>query len=723
MLRHTDLLTSVREYDPDADVDSIEHAYRFAAEAHGSQRRASGEPYISHPLAVAGILAGKRLDPATIKTALLHDTVEDTQATLGELTDRFGGEVATLVDGVTKLSKLELQPDQSKQAENFRKLVVAMSRDIRVLVVKLADRLHNMRTLGYVRNPEKRARIANETMEIYAPLAERIGMQDWHDELTDLAFAELHSEARRSVLARLDYLRERGHSLVDRVIETLRHDLESEGIKAEVSGREKLPYSIWEKMKRKDVPFEQLTDIMAFRIIVDDVHDCYRALGVIHAKYRAVLGRFKDYISLPKLNGYRSIHTAVIGPENLRVEVQIRTREMHRVAEYGVAAHWNYKSADGAAMADGLVTTDGLQYSWIRGLLEILEQASGADEFLEHTRLEMYKDQVFCFTPGGTLIPLPQGATPVDFAYAVHSDIGDHCVGAKVNGKLVPLRTKLQNGDQVEISTSRGRSPSPEWLQFVVTGKARARVRRAARLRERDQYIALGKEILKSVFATNRADLNDRALAPALDHFGYSTADDFHAALGEGLLGEQAVGQVLFPNSGAADGNVVALAPARRQKARDKEQVNGLNGAIRGLIPGMAMHFARCCHPLPGDAIVGIVTTGKGVTIHTADCASLESFRFTPERWLNVDWDPDAIVGHVARLRLSSAHQPGQLAQITASIAANRGNITNLRFTNRAEDFFDILIDIEVTDVSHLGNIIAALRALPTIASVERARG
>ncbi len=714
MLRHTDLISAVREYDPDADADSIEHAYRFAAELHGSQRRASGEPYISHPLAVAGILAGKKLDPATIKTALLHDTVEDTAATLSDVSSRFGEEVAGLVDGVTKLSKLELQPDQSKQAENFRKLVVAMSRDIRVLVVKLADRLHNMRTLGYVRSPEKRTRIANETMEIYAPLAERIGMQDWHDELTDLAFAELHPEARRSVMARLDYLRERGQSLVGRVIQTLQKDLEVEGIHAEVAGREKLPYSIWEKMKRKDVPFEQLTDIMAFRIIVDDVSSCYRALGVLHSHYRAVIGRFKDYISLPKVNGYQSIHTAVLGPENQRIEIQIRTHEMHRVAEYGVAAHWSYKEGHSTA------GTDGLQYSWIRGLLEILEQASGADEFLEHTRLEMYKDQVFCFTPAGALIPLPHGATPVDFAYAVHSDIGDHCVGAKVNGKLVPLRTKLQNGDQVEISTSRGRSPSPEWLQFVVTGKARARVRRAVRLRERDQYVTLGKEILRSVFSANRSELAERALTPALDHFGYATPDDLYAALGEGVLSDHAVSNILFPEK-PADDNVVALAPARRQRARERETPPSV--AIRGLIPGMAMHFARCCHPLPGDAIVGIVTSGKGVTIHTSDCASLESFRFTPERWLNVDWDPEAIAGHVARLRVTSAHQPGQLAQISASIAANRGNITNLRFTNRAEDFFDMLIDIEVMDVSHLGNIIAALRALPTVASVERARG
>jgi len=714
VLRHSDLIAAVKAYDPDADGAAIERAYLFAAEAHGSQQRASGDPYISHPLAVAEILAGKRLDAATIITALLHDTVEDTTATLDDVRELFGDEVASLVDGVTKLSKLELQPDQSKQAENFRKLVVAMSRDIRVLLVKLADRLHNMRTLSYFRNPEKRVRISNETMEIYAPLAERIGMQDWHDALTDLAFTELHPEARRSVLTRLDYLRERGRDLVSRVIEELENLLEAEGITAEVSGREKLPSSVWEKMKRKDVPFEQLTDIMAFRIIVNDSNECYRALGVIHGAYRAVLGRFKDYISLPKANGYQSIHTAVLGPENLRIEVQIRTQAMHRIAEYGVAAHWNYK--DGG----GTLETDGLQYSWIRGLLEILESAEGAEDFLDNTRLEMYKDQVFCFTPGGTLIPLPHGATPIDFAYAVHSDIGDQCVGARVNGKLMPLRTALQNGDQVEISTSRDRTPSPEWLHFVITGKARAGVRRAMRLQQRDQYVALGKEIIRSMFVGRSVELNDRALAPVLDHFSYSTTEDLQAALGEGLIADRAVAGILFPAEPEPEpeGNVVPLGPTRRQRARDK----GLAVAIRGLIPGMAMHFARCCHPLPGDPIVGIVTTGKGVTIHTVDCASLESFRHTPERWLNVDWEPEAKAGHVARLRVTSAHQPGQLAEISATIAANRGNITNLRFTSRAEDFFEMQVDIEVLDVSHLSNIIAALRALSSVASVDRAR-
>jgi len=640
----------VRANTPNTDFDRIECAFRFADEHHGKQVRASGDPYISHPLAVAGILAQKRLDGASLATALLHDTVEDTNATLKEVQDRFGEEVASLVDGVTKLSKLELRSDQSKQAENFRKLVISMSRDIRVLLVKLADRLHNMRTLSYIGKPEKRQRIAHETMEIYAPLAGRVGLQDWRDELADLAFAELHPEARRSVIARLNYLRDHGQNLVEHVLTDLKALLRKEGVDAEIVGREKLPHSIWEKMKKKNVPFEQITDIMAFRVVVDDVAKCYQALGHIHGAYPAILGRFKDYISVPKSNGYRSLHTTVMGPGNLRIEVQIRTREMHEIAEYGVAAHWYYKEA-GSREA-----TDGQQFSWVRGLVDILDQTASSEEFLEHTRMEMYQDQVFCFTPKGELISLPQGATPVDFAYAVHSDIGDTCVGAKVNGKLLPLRSVLQNGDQVEITTSKTRSPSPEWLRFVVTGKAQARIRRAMRLQQREQYIQLGREIVRNLFAANSTDLKERALGPALDHFGYRDVNDLYAAVGEGLHSERELGACLFVPAQSSDEKVVSLLPARRHRQEKKQPV-----AIRGLIPGLALHFARCCHPLPGDPIVGIVTTGKGVTIHTADCASLESFHHTPERWLDVSWDPDAATANTARLRVIVENQPASL--------------------------------------------------------------
>ena len=712
----TELEESVNLHTPRANLALIERAFHFADSHHETQLRASGEPYISHPLAVAGIVASKRLDTASIVTALLHDTVEDTSATLAEVSTKFGDEVANLVDGVTKLSKLELRSDQSKQAENFRKLVISMSKDIRVLLVKLADRVHNMRTLHYIEKPEKRLRIARETMEIYAPLAQRMGMQDWHDELTDLSFAELHPDARSSVIARLNYLREHGQSLVGSVIDDLQGILKEDSIEAEVFGREKLPHSIWEKMKKKNVPFEQITDIMAFRIIVDDVGQCYQTLGRIHHNYRAILGRFKDYISVPKLNGYKSLHTTVLAPGNLRIEVQIRTRQMHEVAEYGVAAHWFYKDA-GTATA-----VNGEQYSWIRGLVDILDQTSDSDEFLEHTRLEMYQDQVFCFTPKGELISLPQGATPVDFAYAVHSDVGDTCVGAKVNGKLVPLRTKLGSGDQVEITGARNRSPSPEWLRFVVTGKAQARIRRSIRLQEREQYVQLGREIARNAFVEHNATLTDRALAPALDQFDHQDPEDLLAAIGEGQITERELSTCLFAAAQLPqdlNANVIQLLPSKR-KAKQNQKKQPV--AIRGLIPGLALHFARCCHPLPGDKIVGIVTTGKGVTIHTDDCASLESFHHTPERWLDVSWDPEAATINTARLHVIVENRPGQLAEISSTIAKGHGNITNLRFTNRAEDFIEMQIDIQVMDVSHLSNIIAALRAQPAVAAVNRAQ-
>ncbi|HBC06227.1 MAG TPA: bifunctional (p)ppGpp synthetase/guanosine-3',5'-bis(diphosphate) 3'-pyrophosphohydrolase, partial [Rhodospirillaceae bacterium] len=480
MIRQFELVERVKAYDPNADEVGINGAYVFAMKAHGSQKRASGDPYFSHPIEVAGILTSYRVDSATIETALLHDTIEDTVATLEDIRAHFGNEVAQLVDGVTKLTRIEFQSDRAKQAENFRKLVLAMSEDIRVLLVKLADRLHNMRTLHYIKSDEKRRRIAMETMDIYAPLAERIGMQEIKTELEDLAFAEINPEARRAVVKRLDTLREQGGELVPKIIGELSETLSENGIEAEVNGREKSPYSIWRKMQKHDVGFEQLSDIMAFRITVNSIEDCYKALGVAHNAYRVVPGRFKDYISMPKPNGYQSLHTGVFGPHQQRIELQIRTRVMHEVAELGVAAHWNYKQGGPAK--------DGTQYRWLRELLDILEHASDPEEVLEHSKMEMFQDQVFCFTPRGDLINLPRGATTVDFAYAVHSEVGDHCVGAKINGKMMPLRTELRNGDQVEIVTSKAQTPNPTWERFVVTGKARARIRRFVRAQEREEY-------------------------------------------------------------------------------------------------------------------------------------------------------------------------------------------------------------------------------------------
>ena len=716
MIRQFELVERVKGYDPSTDEKVLNRAYVFAMKAHGSQTRASGDPYFSHPLEVAGILTDYKVDSASIITALLHDTIEDTDTTLKEIRKAFGKEVARLVDGVTKLTRIELQSDQAKQAENFRKFVLAMSEDIRVLLVKLADRLHNMRTLHYIDNPEKRRRIAMETMDIYAPLSERIGIQGMKSELEDLAFQELNPDARKSILKRLEFLRQKGGDIVPRIIKELEKTLADNGIKAAISGREKTPYSVWDKMQHKDVGFEQLSDIMAFRVVVDTVEDCYRALGVAHGAYPVVPDRFKDYISTPKPNGYRSLHTGVFGPERQRIEMQIRTAEMHDVAEHGLAGHWNYKQ--------GTVETESPQYRWLRELLDIIEHAAGPEEFLEHTKLEMFKDQVFCFTPRGDLINLPWGATPVDFAYAVHSEVGDHCVGAKINGRMMPLRSELRNGDQVEIVTSKAQTPSPTWERFVVTGKARARVRRFIRLQQRDEYVKLGRAMLDRAFVAEGYEISNKALRQVLKVFNHTKVDDLCADVGAGHHTGREVVEAIFPGTRdkADDDKVVPLARALGKQGKDE----GRGGvSIKGLIPGMAVHFANCCHPLPGDRIVGIVTTGKGVTIHTIDCETLEEFVDAPERWLDVSWDIDnkAPDIHVGRVHLTVLNVPGSLGELSTVIARNDGNISNLKITDRSPQFFNMLIDIEVRDVKHLTNVIAALRANPSINSVERARG
>ncbi|NQW10590.1 MAG: bifunctional (p)ppGpp synthetase/guanosine-3',5'-bis(diphosphate) 3'-pyrophosphohydrolase [Alphaproteobacteria bacterium] len=713
MIRQYELVEAVRTYDLTADEAALNRAYVYAMKMHGSQKRASGDPFFSHPLEVAGILTGMKLDHGTIITALLHDVIEDTAATLDDIKRLFGDEIARLVDGVTKLTRIELQSDRTKQAENLRKLVLAMSQDIRVLLVKLADRVHNMRTLHFIENPDKRRRIAAETMDIYAPLAARIGINDIKDELEDLAFAELNPDARSSITARLDFLRSEGGDIVEQVIDELQAVLAEGGVEAEVNGRMKTAYSVWQKMERKNVGIEQLSDIMAFRLVVADVAACYNALGLLHARYPVVPGRFKDFLSTPKPNGYRSLHTGVIGPYRQRIEIQIRTREMHEVAELGVAAHWSYKQGAG--------TSEGKKYRWIRELLDILEQTSGPEEFLEHTKLEMYQDQVFCFSPKGDLIALPQGAVPIDFAYAVHSDIGDTCVGSKVNGRLVPLMTPLRNGDQVEISTSKTSTPSPNWEQVVVTGKAKARVRRFIRLKRRQQFSDLGKAMLQKAFRQENHPFTEKVLDPLTEKFHVETIEDLYASIGEGLQSALEVVHAAFPQvrPESKDINVVPITKARGKTKKNRKDAI----PIRGLIEGMAVHFARCCHPLPGERIVGIVTTGKGVTVHTIDCETLDGFQDQPERWLDVSWDDAAESGHVGRLDVVIANEPGSLGALSTVIGKNSGNILNLKIVNRSIDFFEMLIDVEVEDVRHLTTIIAALRATPVINSVERARG
>ena len=722
MIRQYELVERVKSYDPEADEDLINRAYVYSMQQHGSQTRASGDPYFLHPLEVAGLLAGMRLDTGSIVTGLLHDTVEDTGATVAEIGQMFGPEIAELVDGVTKLSQLELQSDQTKQAENLRKLVLAMSRDIRVLLVKLCDRLHNMRTLGAIKSPEKRVRIALETLEIYAPLAERIGMHEMKDELEDFAFIHLYPEARESIVNRLARLRRDGAEVVPRIIRDLTTVCAEGGlINAQVTGREKRPYSIWRKMQRQNLGFEQLADIIGFRVVVDTSTDCYQALGLIHAAYRSLPDRFKDYISTPKPNGYQSLHTAVLGPSQQRVEIQIRTRHMHEVAELGVAAHWIYKAADGGKGASGP------QYRWLRELRDILESAQRPEEFLEHTKLALFQDQVFCFTPKGMLISLPQGATPVDFAYAVHTEVGDHCQGAKVNGRMVTLRHTLSNGDQVQIITSRNAQPSPEWERYVVTGKARARIRRFIRLKQRTEYCDLGKAMLHKVFRQEGYDFTERAVEGVLKVFKLPQVEDLYAGIGSGITSAREVFNAIFPghrdnrqDTGDGSDNIVPITRARRQsKAKEDQAV-----PLRGLIPGMAVHYARCCHPIPGDRIVGIVTTGKGVSIHTLDCETLDSFYEMPERWVDVSWDarvetPDAVT---ARIHAVIVNERGSMGELTTMIARQGGDITNLKITSRSTDFFEMLIDVAVRDRRHLTDILAALRATPVVSTVDRAR-
>lgn len=709
------LIQRAKEADLKLDQKKVMAAIDLAAEAHRGQYRASGEPYVLHPIAVAEILTELKLDTSSIMTAVLHDTIEDTSLTADDIERQCGKDVAKLVDGVTKLAKIEYQPEHVKQAENFRKLLLAISEDIRVLLVKLADRLHNMRTIKHIKNPQKRIRIAHETMEIYSPLAERIGIHKFKNELQDLAFAELHPEIRKSILNRLEFLRKEGTPLVETIIAEITANLTQAGIQAEVSGREKTSCSIWRKMEHKNVAFEQLADIIAFRVLVPTDYDCYKTLGVMHTKYHMIPGGFKDFISTPKANGYQSLHTIVMGPEQRCIEIQIRTYEMHQVAEYGVAAHWGYKEKVEAG-------TEGTQFRWIRELLEILDNASNAEEFLENTKLEMYYDQVFCFTPKGDLIALPKGATPVDFAFALHSNIGLSCIGARVNGRIVPLKTQLENGDQVEILRSKTPMPSPTWEKFVVTGKARAEIKKFVRSKQKEEYLNLGRAMLIKTFQQNGKEFVEKSLAAVSDQFKRENAEDVILGVGEGLINRIDVFKAVYPDDNVVEKksmNPFALLKFKNKKPTP-EKVESI--PIKGLIPGMAIHFAGCCHPLPGDRIVGIVNTGKGITIHTADCEMLENFAATPERWIDVSWEGVGDDMYVGRLKVTVSNEPGSLAEITHAIAVDRANISNIKIIGRSLDFFELTLDLEVKGVQQLSNLITSLRALHCVHSVERYR-
>jgi RelA/SpoT family (p)ppGpp synthetase len=695
MLRQYELVEKVRGYDPQADEAMLNRAYVFSMKAHGSQKRASGDPYYSHPIEVAGILTDLHLDDETIVTAILHDTIEDTVATREEIERLFGENVARLVDGVTKLSKIEAQTESQRAAENLRKFLLAMSDDIRVLLVKLADRLHNMRTLHHIKNDEKRRRIARETMDIYAPLAERIGMYEFMTEMQTLAFKELEPDAYQSITRRLEQLREGGGGdLITRIGRGIKAHLEAYGIEAEVKGREKHPYSIWRKMAERHVSFEALSDVMAFRAVVDSVEECYRTLGLIHQRWPTVPGRFKDFISTPKQNGYRSIHTTVIHDERMRIEVQIRTREMHAQAEHGLAAHWAYK--------EGHIAAASADHPWISDLVEILEHAASAEELLEHTRMAMYQDKIFAFTPKGELIQLPKGATPVDFAYAIHSDLGDQTVGAKINGRMVPLRTPLENGDQVEILVSKAQHPQPNWLAFVITGKARANIRRWVKSKERQETIALGRKIFDEIQQRLPAPPGWEAMAEALRRLHLPDDDSLMEAIATKRIDDVAVMEALLPGS-------------TRKGSKPPPQQTAIS--IKGLTPGVAFQLAPCCHPIPGDRIVGLRREGEGIEIHSIGCDSLADGQDAD--WVDIHWGDEAD-GGTARLCIVIKNVPGALAGIANVIARDGANIVSLDQTARDGAFHTFLLDVEVHDLEHLMRLIAALRSTDLVSSAER---
>jgi len=694
VLRQYELLDKIRAYDPNADEAMINRAYVFSMKAHGSQKRASGDLYYSHPIEVAGILTDLHLDDETIVTAILHDTIEDTVATPEEVERLFGKSVARLVDGVTKLSKIEAQSENHRAAENLRKFLLAMSGDIRVLLVKLADRLHNMRTLHFIPDEAKRRRIARETMDIYAPLAERIGMYEFMIEMQTLAFREIEPDAYASVSKRLEQLHKGGGDLIDRISRGIKAHLEAHGIAAEVQGREKHPYSIWRKMAERHVSFEQLSDVMAFRAIVDTVEDCYRTLGFIQQRWPMVPGRFKDFISTPKRNGYRSIHTSVIHDEQVRIEIQIRTREMHAQAEHGLAAHWAYKEGEDEAET---------QHPWIDDLLEILEHAGSPEELLEHTKMAMYQDRIFAFTPKGELIQLPKGATPVDFAYAVHTDLGDQTVGAKVNGRVMPLRTPLDNGDQVEILVSKAQHAQPSWLGFVVTGKARAQIRRFVKSKEREETVALGRKIFDEIVQRLPTPPGWEAVAEALKRLNIHDDESLMEAIALKRVDDVAVMEALVPGSTGKKG----VKPSPQRQAI----------SIKGLTPGVAFDLASCCHPIPGDRIVGLRREGEGIEVHTIGCDRLADG--VDADWVDLAWGSESD-GGAARLCVVIKNEPGSLAVIAGVLGNLGANIVSLEQKGRDGSFHTFHLDIEVHDVQHLMRILAALRATDVISTAER---
>jgi GTP diphosphokinase / guanosine-3',5'-bis(diphosphate) 3'-diphosphatase len=742
MMRQYELVERVQRYKPDVNEALLNKAYVYAMQKHGHQKRASGDPYFSHPLEVAAILTEMHVDEATIAVALLHDTIEDTSATRQEIDTLFGPEMGKLVEGLTKLKKLDLVSKKAEQAENLRKLLLAIAEDVRVLLVKLADRLHNMRTLDHM--PEhKRVRIAEETMDIYAPLAGRMGMQDMREELEELAFRTMNPEAHRAVTERLADIYERSKDVIGEIEKSMSVLFEKYDIEATVKSRQKKPWSVFRKMETKALSFEQLSDIFGFRVIVDDEEDCYRALFAIHTTWSMVPGRFKDYISTPKQNDYRSIHTTIVGPSRQRVELQIRTRQMDDIAEYGVAAHTLYK--DGATVSGngGLkLSKDTNAYAWLRHTIEQLSEGDNPEEFLENTKLELFQDQVFCFTPKGRLIALPRGATPIDFAYAVHTDVGDTCVGAKINGRIMPLMTELKNGDEVEIIRSKAQVPPAAWESVVVTGKARSAIRRATKNAIRKQYSGLGTRILERAFERSGKKFSKELLKPVLHRLARKDVEDVLAAVGRGELSSPDVVRAVYPdhkeeravqpvrqreegwfNLRNAAGMLFQM-PRSSEPEKPGRRISAGALPIRGVRGDLPVKFAPE-GAVPGDRIVGIMHPGSGITIYPIQSPSLTAFDDQPERWIDVRWDIDEDTKErfPARVSVTALNEPGSLANISQVIASNDANIHTLSMLRTAPDFTEMVFDLEVWDLKHLNRLMSQLKENASVSEVRRVNG
>lgn len=708
MVSLTDLITEIKKYNSDFDQNLFKKAYIVAKGAHGNQKRHSGDPYLSHPIAVAEILIELKLDLDSVIAGLLHDVVEDTEITLQEIEEQFGPNIARLVDGVTKLGKISSIPSSEKEAENFRKLTMAISKDVRVLLIKLADRLHNMRTLYYVPSKEKRIKKAKECLDIFAPLAARIGLDKIKNELQDIAFSVIDPESRNHINDCLNDLREKNTNLTNKIINQLEGIFKDEEIDCRIYGREKKPYSIWLNMKKKNIGFHNLHDIMAFRVVTKSMMDCYKAFGVINLAFNMIPGTFKDYISTPKDNGYQSLHLVTLGPFHKKIEIQICSENMHSISENGVAAHWYYKEKHSKSSKENSKhALDVEQYRWIRELISLFESSDTASEALKDYNLSMHKNEVFCFTPDGDIFNLPYGSTIVDFAYEVHSDVGNNCSGAKVNGVIVPLRRKIENGDQIEILTSNKAKPSYDWLQFVLTSKAKVEIKHFIKNEKYEEYSILGKAILQRHFKSLNIEFSDNLIEKVLPKFRKKTANDLYFRVAEGVITKNDVIKQLYPQSIKSDKII-----SDNSNMESGYDLGNHNIPVSGLIDGMAIKYARCCLPIPGDEICGVLNTGVGVSIHNSKCSNVKNVSLLKNKLLSLGWKEgvdNSDYKFLCKIVVLVENSPGIFADVSNILIKKNANVKNISILNRSENYFELLIDLEIDNAEHIEDILSAL--------------